>query len=119
MVETAESQKAPVERFADRFTGYFLPVVGGVAALTFLLNPDPLAAVAVLVVSCSCSIALATPIAVLAAVGSGARNGLLIKGGRFLEGLARTDVLFLDKTGTLTLGRPCDRCSGVPAMDRD
>ncbi len=106
MVETAESQKAPIERFADRFTGYFLPVVGGAAAITFFLNPNPLAAVAVLVVSCSCSIALATPIAVLAAVGSGARKGLLIKGGRFLEGLARTDVLFLDKTGTLTLGRP-------------
>jgi len=106
LVETAESQKAQVERFADRFSGYFLPVVGGAALLTYLLNPDPLAAVAVLVVSCSCSIALATPIAVLAAVGNGARRGLLIKGGRFLEGLARTDVLLLDKTGTLTLGRP-------------
>ncbi len=106
LVETAESQKARVERFADRFSGYFLPIVGGAAIITYLLNPDPLAAVAVLVVSCSCSIALATPIAVLAAVGSGARNGLLIKGGRFLEGLARTDVLLLDKTGTLTLGRP-------------
>jgi Cu+-exporting ATPase len=67
---------------------------------------DPLAVAAVLVVACSCSIALATPIAMLASIGAGARHGLLIKGGKVLERLARADVLLIDKTGTLTLGKP-------------
>lgn len=91
---------------ADKFSAYYLPVVAGVAALTFLLRRDPLATAAVLVVACSCSFALATPIAMLASIGAGARRGLLIKGGKYLEILARADVLLVDKTGTLTLGRP-------------
>ena len=91
---------------ADRFSGYYLPVVVGIAALTFLLRHNLLATVAVLVVACSCSFALATPIAMLASIGAGARRGILIKGGKYLESLARADVLLIDKTGTLTLGRP-------------
>ena len=71
-----------------------------------MLSRDPLATAAVLVVACSCSFALATPIAMLASVGCGAKRGLLIKGGRYLELLARADVLLVDKTGTVTLGRP-------------
>jgi len=106
MVEEAEAHRAEVQRIADRFSAYYLPVVAGIGALTLLIRRDPLATAAVLVVACSCSFALATPIAMLASVGAGARRGLLIKGGKYLESLARADVLLIDKTGTLTLGRP-------------
>ncbi len=106
MVEEAEANRADVQRFADKFSGYYLPIVGGIAVLTFLASRDPLATAAVLVVACSCSIALATPVAMLASIGSSAKHGLLIKGGRYLESLARADVLLVDKTGTLTLGQP-------------
>jgi Cu+-exporting ATPase len=105
-VEEAEANRAEIQRAADRFSTYFLPIVLGIAALTFLLSRDPLATAAVLVVACSCSIALATPIAVLASVGAAAKHGLLIKGGRYLELLDRADVLLVDKTGTMTLGKP-------------
>jgi len=83
-----------------------LPIVAGLAALTFLFSRNPLATAAVLVVACSCSIALATPVAMLASIGASAKRGLLIKGGKYLETLARADVLLVDKTGTLTLGQP-------------
>ncbi len=106
MVEEAEAHRADVQRVADKFSAYYLPVVAGIAALTLLIRRDPLATAAVLVVACSCSIALATPIAMLASIGAGAKRGLLIKGGKYLEALAQADVLLLDKTGTLTLGRP-------------
>lgn len=106
LVEGAEANRADVQRLADRFSGYFLPIVVTVAALTFLLSRNPLAVAAVLVVACSCSLALATPIAMLASIGAAARQGLLIKGGKYIESLARADVLLLDKTGTLTLGQP-------------
>ena len=106
MVEEAEAHRGNVQRMADRFSAYYLPLVAGVAALTFLIGRNPLAAAAVLVVACSCSVGLATPIAMLASIGAGARRGLLIKGGKYLEALARADVLLIDKTGTLTLGRP-------------
>jgi Cd2+/Zn2+-exporting ATPase/Cu+-exporting ATPase len=106
LVEEAEAHRADVQRFADKFTNYYLPVVAGIALITFLLRRDPAATAAVLVVACSCSIALATPIAMLASVGAGAKRGLLIKGGKYLETLARADVVLIDKTGTLTLGQP-------------
>ena len=106
LVEEAEAQRATVQRFADKFSAYYLPVVAVLAALTFIIRRDPLATAAVLVVACSCSIALATPIAMLASVGAAAKRGVLIKGGKYLETLARADVLLLDKTGTLTLGQP-------------
>lgn len=106
LVEQAEANRGEVQRFADRFSGYYLPVVMGVALLTYLLSRNPLATAAVLVVVCSCSFALATPLAMIASIGAGARRGLLIKGGKYLEALNRADVLLLDKTGTLTLGRP-------------
>jgi Cd2+/Zn2+-exporting ATPase/Cu+-exporting ATPase len=80
-----------------------------------LVRRDPLAAAAVMVVACSCSFALATPIAMLASIGAAARRGLLIKGGKYLEALARADVLLVDKTGTLTLGQP--RLTDVLALD--
>lgn len=106
MVEDAEAHRAEVQRVADRFAAYYLPVVLAIAAGTYLVRHDPLATVAVLVVACSCSFALATPIAILASVGAAARKGLLVKGGKYLEALARADVVLLDKTGTLTMGQP-------------
>lgn len=105
LVEEAEAHRAVVQRVADRFSAWYLPLVAGLAALTFLIRRDPLATAAVLVVACSCSFALATPIAMLASIGAGAGRGLMIKGGKYLELLERADVLLIDKTGTLTLGR--------------
>lgn len=106
LVEEAEAQRGPVQRLADRFSGYYLPVVLGVAGLTYIFNRDPLAVAAVLVVACSCAFALATPIAILASIGAAARRGLVIKGGKYLEIIPKIDVLLIDKTGTLTLGKP-------------
>lgn len=115
LVEEAEANRAEVQRFADKFTAFYLPVVMGLAALTFLISRNPLATAAVLLVACSCSIALATPIAMLASIGAAAKRGLLIKGGKYLEVLARADVLLIDKTGTLTLGKP--QITDVIALD--
>jgi Cd2+/Zn2+-exporting ATPase/Cu+-exporting ATPase len=106
LVEQAETNRGDVQRFADKFSSYYLPVVAGIALLTYIFSRNPLATAAVLVVVCSCSFALATPLAMIASIGAGARRGLLIKGGKYLELLNRADVLLLDKTGTLTLGRP-------------
>ncbi len=106
LVEEAEANRGDVQRFADRFSGYYLPVVITVALLTYIFSRSPLATAAVLVVVCSCSFALATPLAMIASIGAAARRGLLIKGGKYLETLNRADVLLLDKTGTLTLGQP-------------
>ncbi len=105
LVAEAETHRGPMQRWADRFSAYFLPVVLGLAAVV-LVAAGPLTAAAVLVVACSCAFGLATPVAVLAAVGAAARHGILIKGGRFIEALARADVLLIDKTGTVTFGRP-------------
>ncbi|HSK66331.1 MAG TPA: cation-translocating P-type ATPase, partial [Anaerolineales bacterium] len=115
LVEEADANRADVQRFADKFSGYYLPIVAGIAAATFLFSRDPLATAAVLVVACSCSIALATPVAMLASIGASAKHGLLIKGGKYLETLARADVLLVDKTGTLTLGQP--QITDVIALD--
>jgi P-type Cu+ transporter len=106
LVEEAEANRADVQRFADKFSAYYLPIVTGIGALTFLISRNPLSTAAVLVVACSCSIALATPVAMLASIGASAKRGLLIKGGKYLEMLARADVVLVDKTGTLTLGEP-------------
>lgn len=106
LVEEAEAQKAPVQRFADRFATYYLPAVLLAALGTYLVTGRVVNAVAVLVVACACAITLATPVVVLASVGSAARRGLLIKGGIALEQLARVDTVVMDKTGTLTRGEP-------------
>lgn len=106
MVEEAEAHRADIQRIADKFSSWYLPVVAAIAALTFLISRNPLSTAAVLLVACSCSFALATPVAMLASVGASAKRGLLIKGGKYLELLARADVLLVDKTGTLTLGQP-------------
>ena len=106
MVEEAEAHKGAVQRYADKFSAYYLPVVLAIALLTYLLSGDLMATVAVMVVACACAFALATPVALLASVGSNAKRGILIKGGKYIEALSRADVLLIDKTGTLTFGRP-------------
>lgn len=106
LVEEAEAHKAPVQRFADRFSAIFLPLVLAIAGLTLLLSHHLVAAIAVLVAACPCAVGLATPLSVVASVGAGARRGLLVKGGLALEALAKVNTLVVDKTGTLTNGRP-------------
>ncbi len=106
LVEQAEANKAPVQRFADRFTAYYIPVVLAIALATYVIGGSATAAVATVLVACSCAIAMATPTTVLAAVGWAARRGIVVKGGRYLEALAKVDVLVVDKTGTVTIGRP-------------
>jgi len=106
LVEEAEAKKGTIQKFADKFSGYYLPVVSGIALLTLIFSRDVNAAVAVLAVACSCSIALATPIAMMASIGAAAKRGLMIKGGIVLETLSTVDTLLIDKTGTLTLGKP-------------
>ena len=106
LVEEAEASKAPVQRFADRFTAYYIPVVIAIALATYAIGGSATAAVATVLVACSCAIAMATPTTVLAAVGWAARRGIVVKGGRYLEALAKVDVVVMDKTGTVTMGRP-------------
>ena len=106
LVEEAELHRADVQRIADRFSAWYLPVVATIAALTFIITRNPLSTAAVMVVACSCSFALATPIAMLASVGAAAKRGLLFKGGKYIELMAKVDTVLVDKTGTLTLGRP-------------
>ena len=106
LVEEAEASKAPVQKFADRYSAYFLPVVLGIGLLTMLISRDVRHGIAVLVVACPCAVALATPLSVVASTGAAARRGILIKGGLYLEALAHADTLVVDKTGTLTLGKP-------------
>jgi len=115
LVEEAEANRANVQRIADKFSAYYLPVVAGIATLTFIIRRDPLSTAAVLVVACSCSFALATPIAMLASIGAAAKRGVMIKGGKYLELLDQADVLLIDKTGTLTLGKP--EITDIIAMD--
>lgn len=116
LVEEADQHRAPIQRLADRFATWYLPVVAVVAGLTLLASGNTLATAAVLMVACSCSFALATPVAMIASIGASARHGLLIKGGKYLEALAKADVVLLDKTGTLTLGRP-RITDAVPLVD--
>ena len=114
MVDQAQGSRAPMERLADRASAIFVPVVLGLALITFAAwmiatrsLPMALAnTVAVLVIACPCAMGLAVPAALTVAVGRGAQLGVLYKGGEALERLAHLDVVVLDKTGTLTVGRP-------------
>jgi Cu+-exporting ATPase len=116
MVEEAQGSKAPIQRLGDRISAVFVPAVIGVAAVTFLVwllfGPEPaltfalLNTVAVLIIACPCAMGLATPTSIMVGTGKGAEAGILIKGGEALEGAHKLDTVVLDKTGTLTKGRP-------------
>jgi len=116
LVEAAEDAAPPIQRIADRVVDFFVPAILGCAALTFALwlflggaaaLPAALAhAVAVLIVACPCALGLATPVSIVTGIGRGARSGILVRDAAALERLAACDVLVIDKTGTLTEGRP-------------
>jgi Cu+-exporting ATPase len=116
LVEEAQGSKAPIQQLADRVSGVFVPIVLVLAALTFtawmLAGPEPrvtyalVAAIAVLIIACPCAMGLATPTAIMVGTGRGAEAGVLIRGGAALESAGRIASIVLDKTGTLTEGRP-------------
>ncbi len=114
LVEQAQGSKAPVQRLADRISGVFVPIVLVLATLTFLgwlLTGHAFAqalipAIAVLVIACPCALGLATPTAIMVGTGRGAREGILIKGGESLERIQALRSIVLDKTGTVTVGKP-------------
>jgi Cu+-exporting ATPase len=105
-VEHAERSRAPVQRLADRMAGYLVYFALGAAALTFLITRDMRSTISVVIVAGACGIAAGTPLAILGAIGRAAGLGAIIKGGLYLESLGRVDTIVLDKTGTLTFGRP-------------
>jgi Cu+-exporting ATPase len=115
-VSEAQRSRAPMQRLADRVAGYFVPAVVVVAVLAFagwaLFGPEPrlahalVAAVSVLIIACPCALGLATPMSVMVAVGRGAQAGVLVRNAEALETLARVQTLVVDKTGTLTEGKP-------------
>ena len=116
MVAEAQRSRAPIQSLADKVSGYFVPAVIVVAALTFvfwgLFGPDPrfahavINAVAVLIIACPCALGLATPMAVMVGTGRGAHAGVLVKNAEALETMEKVDTLVFDKTGTLTEGKP-------------
>jgi P-type Cu+ transporter len=105
-VEQAERSRAPVQRLADQMAGYLVYFALGAAALTFLITHDIRSTISVVIVAGACGIAAGTPLAILGAIGRSARLGAIIKGGLYLETLGHVDTVVLDKTGTLTFGRP-------------
>jgi len=116
MVAAAQRSRAPIQRMADQVAGWFVPVVILVAALTFVTwlawGPSPafsyalITAVAVLIIACPCALGLATPMSIMVGVGKGAQHGVLIRDAEALEKMEKVDTLVVDKTGTLTEGRP-------------
>jgi heavy metal translocating P-type ATPase len=105
-VERAEQSRAPVQRLADRLAGYLVYFALGAAAVTFLVTRDIRSTISVVIVAGACGIAAGTPLAILGGIGRAARLGAIIKGGLYLETLGRIDTIVLDKTGTLTFGKP-------------
>jgi Cu+-exporting ATPase len=116
MVVEAQRSRAPIQRLADRVAGWFVPVVGIIAVMAFATwlatGPEPrfshalIALVSVLIIACPCALGLATPMSVMVGVGRGAQSGILVKNAESLERLAKIDTLVIDKTGTLTEGKP-------------
>jgi len=124
LVSEAQRSRAPMQRLADRVAAYFVPAVVLAAALAFLgwlfLGPEPrfahalVAAVSVLIIACPCALGLATPMSVMVAVGRGAHAGILVRNAEALETLAKVDTLVVDKTGTLTEGKPSVVSVAIP-----
>ncbi|HXP46661.1 MAG TPA: copper-translocating P-type ATPase, partial [Terriglobales bacterium] len=116
MVADAQRSRAPIQRLADKVSGYFVPAVMSIAVLTFivwaLIGPEPrmahalVNAVAVLIIACPCALGLATPMAIMVGTGRGARAGVLVRNAEALETMEKVDTLVVDKTGTLTEGKP-------------
>jgi Cu+-exporting ATPase len=116
LVSEAQRSRAPMQRLADRVASYFVPTVIAIAILAFFgwmwFGPEPrfahalVAAVSVLIIACPCALGLATPMSIMVAVGRGARAGVLVRNAEALETLAKVDTLVVDKTGTLTEGKP-------------
>jgi len=121
LVEDAQRSKAPMSRLADRYSILFLVVTVTLAAAAWWMTGDPIRAVAVLVVATPCPLILAVPVALVAGLSRAAHFGVLIKGARPLEALAQARTLVLDKTGTLTDGRPqivsIETCAALPAEE--
>jgi heavy metal translocating P-type ATPase len=105
-VEKAEQTRAPIQRLADRLAGYLVYFALGSALLTLLITHNLRSTISVIIVAGACGIAAGTPLAILGAIGRAARQGAIIKGGIYLEQLAKIDTVLLDKTGTLTYGKP-------------
>ncbi len=116
VVEAAQGSKAPIQRIADHISNYFVPIVVGLALLTFLIwlllvdpgafEPALDAGISVLVIACPCALGLATPTSIMVGTGQAAEHGILFKGGEFIETAGKVDTVVLDKTGTLTHGKP-------------
>ena len=116
MVNEAASSKAPIQKITDKVSKYFVPIIVGVSLITFIiwaiLGPEPrlvyafVNAIAVLIIACPCALGLATPVSVMVGMGKGAKNGVLIKDAKALETMNKVSVLVVDKTGTLTKGKP-------------
>ena len=116
MVSEAQRSRAPIQKLADQVAGYFVPTIVGVSILTFivwaLVGPEPrmahalIAAVAVLIIACPCALGLATPMSIMVATGKGATMGVLFKNAEAIESMRKVDTLVVDKTGTLTEGKP-------------
>ena len=129
LVEEAQGSKAPIQRLADMISAYFVPAVIGAAAVVFLVwlvfGPTPtyvtaiLASVAVLIIACPCAMGLATPTAIMVGTGKGAERGILIRSAEALERAHKTQVVVLDKTGTLTMGMPSVTNIHSPNFDED
>lgn len=105
-VEQAQQDRAPIQTVGENFSRRFVPTSFALAAMTLLVTRDVRRAMTMLLVACPCAVGLSTPTAISAAIGNGARRGILIKGGAHLEAAGRVDAMVFDKTGTLTLGRP-------------
>ena len=105
MVNDAEEKKAPMQRVADKWASYLVPVALLIAIVAFIVTRDPVRAVTVLVVFCPCALVLATPTAIMAAIGQATKHGVIIKSGEALEKMGKVDTIAFDKTGTLTYGR--------------
>jgi len=109
LVKEAQASQAPVQRVANRYARILVPITFGIALTVYLLSGDILRAITILVVVCPCALVLATPTAVAAAIGNAAKRGMLVKSGAVIEQVGKVDVVALDKTGTLTCGRPVVR----------
>ncbi|MBU9813328.1 HAD-IC family P-type ATPase, partial [Rahnella sp. C60] len=116
MVAEAQRSRAPIQKLVDKVAGWFVPIVLICSVITFIVwaifGPEPamayalVNAIAVLIIACPCALGLATPMSIMGGTGKGAQNGVLIKNAEALESMEKVDTIVVDKTGTLTAGKP-------------